>query len=135
MSMSFEFNSISAFVVACLVTSKQNLIGGELQVVELLEDQAKKEIETPLLEENRNQSKTFRNFILHPSFLGMKLFTIIKFGLVQYVNPVAFTHSFPFFFLLWCKLRGLNLSGFLTDDFEGCLCTISTCPGAMWSVW
>lgn len=65
-----------------------------MQVIELLEDQAKKEIEKPLLEgdtSHQTQRKTFRNFVLHPCLVGKELFPIIKFGLVQYVKTIAFT--------------------------------------------
>ncbi|KAL8498263.1 hypothetical protein ACS0TY_021549 [Phlomoides rotata] len=76
----FALYAFGSYLIACL--------GGEVQVIELLEDEAKKETEKPLLEGDTNrqtQRKTIHNFILHPTFLGQKLFTIIKFGLVQYV--------------------------------------------------
>ncbi|KAL2532684.1 Protein LAZ12 [Abeliophyllum distichum] len=70
----------SNYLIACL--------GGELKVIELLEDESREQINKPLLEGDKNtefQRRTFCNFILHPSTLGKDLFPIIKFGLVQYM--------------------------------------------------
>ncbi|CAA3001977.1 LAZ1 homolog 2 [Olea europaea subsp. europaea] len=76
----FALYSFGSYLIACL--------GGEMKVIELLEDESRKEISKPLLEGDENsklQRRTFRNFILHPSALGKDLFTMIKFGLVQYM--------------------------------------------------
>ncbi|GFP79453.1 transmembrane protein 184c [Phtheirospermum japonicum] len=73
--------AFGSYLIACL--------GGELEVVNLLENEADKQIRKPLLEgEKESQStehKTFYNFIFKPSVLGKDLFIIIKFGLVQYM--------------------------------------------------
>ncbi|KAK6152025.1 hypothetical protein DH2020_014660 [Rehmannia glutinosa] len=72
--------AFGSYLIACL--------GGEREVIRFLEDEAEKQINKPLLEEEKepeSQQKTFRNFIFRPSVLGEDLFTIIKFGLVQYM--------------------------------------------------
>lgn len=59
--------------------------------MELLDDEARKKISEPLLEggkSSRQQHNIFCNFIFHPCVLGKKLFSIIRFGLVQYVLPL-----------------------------------------------
>lgn len=76
----FAVYAFGSYLVACL--------GGELQVMELLEDDARKQISEPLLEggkSSRQQHNTCCNFIFHPCVLGKKLFSIIRFGLVQYM--------------------------------------------------
>ncbi|KAL0345006.1 UNVERIFIED_CONTAM: protein LAZ12 [Sesamum radiatum] len=76
----FALYAFGSYLIACL--------GGEREVVDLLEDEARKQISKPLLEEKedpQSEQKTFRNFILRPCVLGEHLFTIIKFGLVQYM--------------------------------------------------
>ncbi|KAH6798582.1 organic solute transporter ostalpha protein [Perilla frutescens var. frutescens] len=76
----FALYAFGSYLIACL--------GGEMQVMELLEDDAKKQISEPLLEgetSSQLQQKTFCNFIFRPCVLGKKLFTIIRFGLVQYM--------------------------------------------------
>ncbi|XP_011078102.1 protein LAZ1 homolog 2 isoform X1 [Sesamum indicum] len=76
----FALYAFGSYLIACL--------GGERQVIDLLEDEARKQISKPLLEEKedpQSEQKTFRNFILRPCVLGEHLFTIIKFGLVQYM--------------------------------------------------
>lgn len=64
------------------------MAGGERQVVELLEDESRKQISQSLLEGEEKpvtQKRTLYNFIFHPYVVGKNLFTIEKFGLVQYV--------------------------------------------------
>ncbi|KAL0426768.1 UNVERIFIED_CONTAM: protein LAZ12 [Sesamum latifolium] len=76
----FALYAFGSYLIACL--------GGEREVVDLLEDEARRQISKPLLEEKedpQSEQKTFRNFILRPCVLGEHLFTIIKFGLVQYM--------------------------------------------------
>lgn len=64
------------------------MAGGEREVVELLEDERRKQISQSLLggeEKPVTQKRTLYNFIFHPCVVGKNLFTIEKFGLVQYV--------------------------------------------------
>ncbi|EMS60248.1 hypothetical protein TRIUR3_11074 [Triticum urartu] len=63
--------------------------GGERQVVGLLEKERMEELSEQLLEsqekaKNRNQSR-LRDFFCDPNAMGESLYTIIKFGLVQYM--------------------------------------------------
>ena len=66
------------------------MVGGEERVIELLEDESRKLLSKPLLEEEGEKPKlhkrTCRNFFLQPCLLGKDLLTIEKFGLVQYVS-------------------------------------------------
>ena len=65
------------------------MVGGEDKVLELLGNNSRKSLDEPLLEgdtEEESLWKTCRNFFRQPSALGEKLFSIIKFGLVQYVS-------------------------------------------------
>ncbi|CAA0810955.1 Protein LAZ1 homolog 2 [Striga hermonthica] len=76
----FALYAFGSYLVACL--------GGEMEVVNMLENEANKRIREPLLEGEKapqSKRKTFRNFICKPSVLGKDLFTIIRFGLVQYM--------------------------------------------------
>ncbi|XP_075079609.1 protein LAZ1 homolog 2-like isoform X3 [Nicotiana tabacum] len=62
--------------------------GGEQEVVELLEDERRKQISQSLLGGEGKavtQKRTLYNFIFHPCVMGKNLFTIEKFGLVQYM--------------------------------------------------
>lgn len=65
------------------------MAGGEDKVLELLGNSSRNSLDEPLLEEDTEEEsnwKTFRNFFRQPSALGENLFSIIKFGLVQYVS-------------------------------------------------
>ncbi|XP_057806612.1 protein LAZ1 homolog 2 [Salvia miltiorrhiza] len=76
----FALYAFGSYLVACL--------GGELQVMEFLDEEAKKQISKPLLEgekSSQQQGKRFCNFFFHPCLVGRELFSIIKFGLVQYM--------------------------------------------------
>ncbi|GMN52964.1 hypothetical protein TIFTF001_022096 [Ficus carica] len=83
----FALYSFGSYLVACLGKS---LARGESSVIELLENQSKKQpISKPLLDEageNRiEQHKSLRNFFFRPSVIGKDLLAIEKFGLVQYM--------------------------------------------------
>ncbi|KAK7411844.1 hypothetical protein VNO78_03287 [Psophocarpus tetragonolobus] len=77
----FALYSFGRYLIACL--------GGEGNVVELLEDESEEHLSNTLLErldENRGiEHRSFCNFFWHPSKLGKDLLTIEKFGLVQYM--------------------------------------------------
>ncbi|KAA8534760.1 hypothetical protein F0562_029798 [Nyssa sinensis] len=76
----FALYSFGSYLIACL--------GGEQQVIQLLEDESRKLLSEPLLEgadEKPLQQRTCRNFFLRPCVLGKDLLTIEKFGLVQYM--------------------------------------------------
>ena len=80
--------------------------GGESSVIELLENQSKKQpISKPLLDEageNRiEQHKSLRNFFFRPSVIGKDLLAIEKFGLVQYVSHFSIEKDFFFFFFFF----------------------------------
>ncbi|KQK21329.1 protein LAZ1 homolog 2 isoform X3 [Brachypodium distachyon] len=77
----YALYAFGRYLVACL--------GGERQVVGLLENRRMEEVREQLLESEEkakyhNQSRA-RNFFWHPNALGERLYTIIKFGLVQYI--------------------------------------------------
>ncbi|XP_042034756.1 protein LAZ1 homolog 2-like [Salvia splendens] len=96
----FALYAFGSYLVACL--------GGELQVMEILEDEAKKQLSKPLLEkEKRSQLEhgTFCNFIFHPCLLGKELFSIIRFGLVQYMILKTFCALLTLFLEL-CGVYG-----------------------------
>lgn len=66
-------------------------VGGEVRVIELLENKARKQLGKPLLEEaaenHSGQQRPLRDFFFQPCILGKDLLVIIKFGIVQYVSP------------------------------------------------
>ncbi|TVU46611.1 hypothetical protein EJB05_06156 [Eragrostis curvula] len=77
----FALYAFGRYLVACL--------GGERQVFQLLENRKREELSEQLLESQdktkaHNRSRV-RNFFWEPNALGEKLYTIIKFGLVQYM--------------------------------------------------
>ncbi|XP_058073668.1 protein LAZ1 homolog 2 isoform X2 [Magnolia sinica] len=77
----FALYSFGSYLVACL--------GGEHRVIELLEDESRKQLSEPLLQDEGNkgavQRSSFIHFFLWPSVLGKAVYTIEKFGLVQYM--------------------------------------------------
>ncbi|KAK3146991.1 hypothetical protein QOZ80_3BG0276320 [Eleusine coracana subsp. coracana] len=77
----FALYAFGRYLVACL--------GGEQQVLRLLENRKKEELNEQLLVSQEkgkahNRSRVC-NFICDPNSLGENLYTIIKFGLVQYM--------------------------------------------------
>ncbi|XP_048133624.1 protein LAZ1 homolog 2-like [Rhodamnia argentea] len=79
----FALYSFGRYLIACL--------GGERQVIELLQDESRKLLQRPLLDHtsaspNKKGSRVW-NFIFQPSVLGEDLLTIEKFGLVRYMIP------------------------------------------------
>ncbi|KAJ8476321.1 hypothetical protein OPV22_020048 [Ensete ventricosum] len=76
----FALYSFWCYLVACL--------GGEERVVELLENAAREEISEHLLKEEDDEAQhrhSLNDFVFHPTVLGKDLYTIIKFGIVQYM--------------------------------------------------
>lgn len=77
----YALYAFGSYLFACL--------GGEERVVDLLEDESRRALNEPLLEEGEgkplSRPKSFRNFFLQPCALGRELFSIIRFGLVQYM--------------------------------------------------
>ncbi|KAL9224197.1 hypothetical protein vseg_000259 [Gypsophila vaccaria] len=76
----YALYAFGSYLIACL--------GGEERVLELLETESRNALEKPLLEETNAKSKPktkFCDFFLKPCALGKRLFSIIKFGLVQYM--------------------------------------------------
>ncbi|KAI3965382.1 hypothetical protein MKX01_042863 [Papaver californicum] len=78
----FALYSFGRYLVAFL--------GGERRVVQLLKYESRKQLSEPLLEEEENKNKalenpSFKHFFLQPQVLGENLYTIVKFGLVQYM--------------------------------------------------
>ncbi|KAF9662346.1 hypothetical protein SADUNF_Sadunf18G0043300 [Salix dunnii] len=77
----FAFYSFGSYLVACL--------GGERSVIELLENESQRQLGITLLEwKNENQalqSRSFTSFFFRPYAIGRDLFTIERFGLVQYM--------------------------------------------------
>lgn len=69
--------------------------GGETNVIELLENESRKQLGKPLLEtvdENQSERRwSLRNFFFQPYTLGKELLVIEKFGLVQYVSMFFIT--------------------------------------------
>jgi hypothetical protein len=77
----FALYAFGRYLVACL--------GGERQVFRLLENKKREELTEQLLESQdkapvRNRSRV-HIFFWDPNALGERLYTIIKFGLVQYM--------------------------------------------------
>ncbi|CAN6324955.1 unnamed protein product [Urochloa humidicola] len=77
----FALYAFGQYLVACL--------GGERQVFQLLENRKREELSEQLLE-NQDKARAHsrsrvRNFFCDPNALGESLYTIIKFGLVQYM--------------------------------------------------
>ncbi|KAL6878467.1 hypothetical protein ACP4OV_012637 [Aristida adscensionis] len=77
----FALYAFARYLVACL--------GGERQVFGLLENRKREELSEQLLESqdkshSQNRSRLC-NFFCDPNALGKNLYTIIKFGLVQYM--------------------------------------------------
>ncbi|XP_074280795.1 protein LAZ1 homolog 2 [Silene latifolia] len=77
----YALYAFGSYLIACL--------GGEARVLELLENESRNVLKKPLLEETDGKTKPhnnkFCNFFLKPCALGKRLFSIIKFGLVQYM--------------------------------------------------
>ncbi|GAB2218216.1 hypothetical protein Droror1_Dr00001435 [Drosera rotundifolia] len=77
----FALYAFGSYLIACL--------GGEYRAMQLLEDESRKKLSEQLLEGGHeapmSQSKSFWKFFSQPCVLGKDLFTIIKFGLVQYM--------------------------------------------------
>ncbi|KAJ4834721.1 hypothetical protein Tsubulata_007677 [Turnera subulata] len=78
----FALYAFGSYLVACL--------GGERRVTEVLEDESRKTLAKPLLEAGASEHqgvrrRSFINFFFRPSTIGQDLFTIVKFGLVQYM--------------------------------------------------
>ncbi|XP_068660897.1 protein LAZ1 homolog 2 [Aristolochia californica] len=80
----FALYCFGRYLVACL--------GGEGRVLALLENETKKVLEESLLQgdecsngEEQSKGKPFSSFFLKPFVLGKRLYTIIKFGIVQYM--------------------------------------------------
>ncbi|KAJ0029977.1 hypothetical protein Pint_13528 [Pistacia integerrima] len=75
----FALYSFGSYLIACL--------GGERRTIEFLESKSRKQLSKPLLaDENQvSQKGWFSNFFFRPCVLGKDLFSIQKFGLVQYM--------------------------------------------------
>ncbi|KAK6944722.1 Organic solute transporter subunit alpha/Transmembrane protein 184 [Dillenia turbinata] len=99
----FTLYSFGSYLVACL--------GGERRVIELLEHESKKKIREPLLEREDekpdSRQRSFGNFFTQPYVLGKDLFSIIKFGLVQYM----ILKTFCAFLALFLELFGIYGDG------------------------
>ncbi|KAK9697317.1 hypothetical protein RND81_08G029500 [Saponaria officinalis] len=77
----YALYAFGSYLIACL--------GGEDRVLELLEMESRNVLTKPLLEGTDAKSKSSKNkccdFFCKPCALGKQLFSIIKFGLVQYM--------------------------------------------------
>ncbi|XP_021750162.1 protein LAZ1 homolog 2 [Chenopodium quinoa] len=78
----YALYAFGSYLISCL--------GGEERVLELLRDESRNVLNKSLLEEGDTEPalsrpSSFRNFFLRPTELGEQLFSIIKFGLVQYM--------------------------------------------------
>ncbi|KAL3747054.1 hypothetical protein ACJRO7_015915 [Eucalyptus globulus] len=77
----FALYSFGRYLIACL--------GGEREVIKLLEDESRKLLQKPLLDHTNTSPKKkgsrVWDFIFQPCVLGEDLLTIEKFGLVQYM--------------------------------------------------
>lgn len=65
------------------------IVGGGKRVVELLDNAARKEISEKLLEEEDKEAQhqhSLGDFVFRPTLDGKYLYTIAKFGVVQYVS-------------------------------------------------
>ncbi|KAK1313319.1 hypothetical protein QJS10_CPA06g02516 [Acorus calamus] len=77
----FALYSFGCYLVACL--------GGEERVIEILENETQKRLNEPLLEEEDIKrladERSFHHFFFRPNIIGSDLYSIEKFGLVQYM--------------------------------------------------
>ncbi|KAK1263893.1 hypothetical protein QJS04_geneDACA013514 [Acorus gramineus] len=77
----FALYSFGCYLVACL--------GGEERVIEILENETRKRLNEPLLEEEDIKrladERSFHHFFFRPNIIGSDLYSIEKFGLVQYM--------------------------------------------------
>ncbi|RWR79483.1 protein LAZ1 2 isoform X1 [Cinnamomum micranthum f. kanehirae] len=82
-------NCYEAFALYCFGSYLVACLGGEERVRELLENESRKQLTEPLLHGEGNkgalQETSFTNFFCQPSVLGKDLYTIVMFGLVQYM--------------------------------------------------
>ncbi|RWW21464.1 hypothetical protein BHE74_00011011 [Ensete ventricosum] len=108
-----------------------SILGGEERVVELLENAAREEISEHLLKEEDDEAQhrhSLNDFVFHPTVLGKDLYTIIKFGIVQYVS--AYTCMFSMLIV-----KQLLNSKVCADDTENIMCLLGIVTGAFWSLW
>lgn len=96
------------------------ILGGEERVAHLLENGANKQLSEQLLKEEEKQGAphqiSFRDFFCHPSLLGKDLYTIVKFGIVQYVSArfIQFTFiQFGFLVIKYLQMILKTLCAFL----------------------
>ncbi|KAL4180693.1 hypothetical protein AMTRI_Chr12g233930 [Amborella trichopoda] len=82
-------NCYEAFALYCFGSYLVACLGGEERVIELLEVESRKQLTKPLLEdEGKNiaaKVPRFHDFFIGPSKLGKRLYSIVKFGIVQYM--------------------------------------------------
>ncbi|XP_021756637.1 protein LAZ1 homolog 2-like [Chenopodium quinoa] len=86
----YALYTFGSYLISCL--------GGEERVLELLKNESRNVLNKPLLEggdaePELSHPSSFRNFFLRPTELGEQLFSIIKFGLVQYVSISAVSEN------------------------------------------
>ncbi|KAG9458060.1 hypothetical protein H6P81_002568 [Aristolochia fimbriata] len=81
-----------AFALYCFTRYLVACLGGEGRVLALLENETKKQLEESLVQGDEHSSKEdqlkrkkFISFFLKPYALGKRLYTIIMFGIVQYM--------------------------------------------------
>ncbi|KDP33934.1 hypothetical protein JCGZ_07505 [Jatropha curcas] len=104
----FALYAFGSYLVACL--------GGEKRVVELLENEKQKCFgrSQPLVEgseENQGQrERSCISFLCKPYIIGSYVFTIVKFGLVQYLSVIS-------------------------DDSKDLLCILGILVRAFWGLW
>ncbi|KAF6138813.1 hypothetical protein GIB67_025975 [Kingdonia uniflora] len=94
----FALYCFGRYLVACLVSvtevylldscDEPTILGGEGRVVELLDKESRKHLNEPLLELDEKQTLqrgSFISFFRRPEELGSSAYTVVKFGLVQYM--------------------------------------------------
>ncbi|XP_077236403.1 organic solute transporter ostalpha protein (DUF300) isoform X3 [Tasmannia lanceolata] len=82
-------NCYEAFALYCFGRYLVACLGGEESVIQMLEDESRKQLSKPLLQGENNIGATrkpsFLDFFCRLRVLGKDLYTIVKFGIVQYM--------------------------------------------------
>lgn len=90
---------VYAYISNCQKVTIVFILGGEERVIELLENAARKEISVKLLKDEDEEVQhhhSISDFIFRPIVFGKDLYTILKFGVVQYVSGYNYLSLYLF---------------------------------------